>query len=705
MKKPTQIQFYAQAVIFIAAIALIVQLFPRHGSFRYDYNVGQPWGYDLLTAPYDFAILKDEEQLQAEQTKALQNFAPYYRLDLNTANTQINALKDFLNSTPTATEPYSTYLTAAITEVYNIGIAGSLDIDTMTAAGYTQVHVLPLGSSSAITKNLSELFTIRSAYQHIVASCPANLNKQQLEKLNINYFLTENLSYDSLLSNRDHAELLRSVSTTTGMVKAGSHIIDRGEIVTTRTYRILNSLKYSYSHASLLPAASEAVKVTLFGKQFTLLSHTSFTLIGDIIAVTILLLLLFLYLYLFRPSIFAHTRNVVFILIMVLIPIVLASLTLRFTKFYIYIVPFALVPVIVRTFFDARTALFAHIITSLIASLIANSSFEFALLQITAGMTAVSSLKDMTTRGQLAMTAFYVFLCYTGIYVSYCLMVEGDITTVNPYYILAFALSSILLLFSYGFIFIFETIFGYTSAVTLMELTNTSRPLLQQLSDNAPGTFQHSLMVSNLISPAAKAINADILSARVGALYHDIGKLQHPEFFTENQAGGVNPLSQLDYEDAASRIINHVSDGVIMARSARLPHLIIDFIRTHHGNSHTQYFYNSYINEHNGQLPPQGAFSYQGPLPQTREQVLLMMADSIEAASRSILGSESNDLGAKLDALVDSIIDQQMNQGLYKQSPISFRDIETVRQVFKNKLRDIYHTRIAYPSITSHAKK
>lgn len=688
-----RIKIFARAVLFFATMALVVQLFPRHGSFRYDYNVGQPWSYDLLTAPYDFAILKDEETLQREQEEALNAYAPYFRIDVAKADSATRQFQLFIDNTSGISDACRNYLTTAIKNIYDTGIIGSLEADTLAKAGYQNIHILQDGSTNVRKHPLSEIYTIRSAYRHIIDNRPDNVPKEDIDILNVNYFLSENLSYDSAYSHRDHDETLKQVSLTAGMVKAGDHIVNRGEIVTQQTFQILESLKYSYANPD---ASFNANTETVTSRD----SSRVFTLIGDIIGVSVLFLLLALYLFLFRPAIFDSTKNVLFILLTVLIPILLASLTLRFTKFYIYIVPFALVPIIVRTFFDARTALFAHIITSLITAFFASSSFAFALFQITAGMTAVSSLKDLTTRAQMAHTALYVFLTYAATYIAYCLMIEGDPTAIKLSYLFAFFISSILLLFSYGFIFIFEKTFGYTSAVTLMELSNTSRSLLQKLSEDAPGTFQHATMVANLIAPAAKAINADSLVARVGALYHDIGKVQHPEYFTENQSPNENPLSELPLQQAASLIIAHVADGVTIAKAQNLPKVIIDFIRTHHGDSVTKYFYNTYVNTHNGERPDEGLFRYGGPKPFTKEQALLMMADSIEAASRSVVSNQSSDnLEQTLDKLVDSIIDQQMQEGLFADAPITFQQINIVRQVFKNKLHSLYHSRIAYPTI------
>jgi hypothetical protein len=358
-------------------------------------------------------------------------------------------------------------------------------------------------------------------------------------------------------------------------------------------------------------------------------------------------------------------------------------------------VPFALLPIIIRVFFDSRTALFAHIITVLIISFIVDNSFQFIILQISIGMVAVSSLKDMTQRSQLAQTALYIFLSYFLMYLAFEFIAEGDVERVHWQPVISFGISSLFLLFAYVLIYIFEKLFGLVSSITLVELTNINSDLMMRFAEVAPGTFQHTLQVSNLATEAAKKIGANSLLVRTGALYHDIGKMMHPEYFIENQMGGKNPLSELDLEDAARIVINHVADGVQLAKKSHLPEQIINFISTHHGTCRTKYFYNSFINQNPGVKPNEEVFTYQGPLPNNKETAILMMADAVEARSRSLqVYTEET-----INDMVEDMIDGQIADGQFKEAPITFRDVEIVKRVFKTKIKDNYHTRIVYPEL------
>lgn len=373
----------------------------------------------------------------------------------------------------------------------------------------------------------------------------------------------------------------------------------------------------------------------------------------------------------------------------------MTSIALHYPTLHYFMVPFALLPIITRVFFDSRTALFAHVIAILIISFMVDNAFQFALIQISVGMAAVSSLKDMTQRSQLAQTAFYIFLSYLAIYFAFELIAEGELERIHLQPILYFTISSGFLLFAYILIYIFEKMFGLISAITLVELTNVNSDLMMTFAETAPGTFQHTLQVSNLATEAAKKIGANSLLVRTGALYHDIGKMKHPEYFIENQLGGFNPLAEMEFEKAAELVINHVKDGVEIAKKSHLPEQIINFITTHHGRSITKYFYNSYVNENPDKIPNIASYTYPGPLPNSKETAILMMADAVEARSRT-LGIYTED---SINDAVEQMIDAQIADGQFKDAPISFRDVETVKSVFKLKIKNIYHTRIVYPEL------
>lgn len=660
-----------KGLIFTVLIIVIVELFPERKNFNYQFEIGKPWSYELVTASFDFPIYKTNRQIETEKQEILKNFVPYYFIDTVASNTHINKLtQDFQE-----TLPYQIFQTEfirkKISEIYSRGIISVQDFEKLNADHKKQIQIINPDRTSK-TVDISDLYTPKNAYELMLSVSP-----EPLKSLNLNHYITNNLKYDSLKSETAKTELLKNLSLTSGMVQAGERIIDRGEIVSTKDYQILVSLK----------KASEERKVSY--------RQTALVTIGRILIITGEILLLFLYVYLFRPRIFDEIRNIILISLLMVLMIALTAFIIKNTGFNYFILPYALLPVIVRVFYDSRTALFAHIITMMIIALMVDNSFRFLILQIFIGMAAVSSLKDMTQRSQLAQTALIIFLCYTGIYLAHEFIIEGELSKVHWLPILYFAISSTFLLFAYVLIYIFEKVFGLISAVTLVELTNINSDLMMEFAEKAPGTFQHTLQVSNLATEAAKKIGANSLLVRTGALYHDIGKMKNPDLFVENQMGEKNPLIDMDYETAAREIIKHVADGVEIAKKSHLPEQIIHFITTHHGFSKTKYFYNSYINANPDIKPNDDAFMYHGPLPDSKETAILMMADAVEARSRSL----KNYTVTNIDEMVDSMIDSQIADGQFKNAPISFRDVETVKDVFKLKIKNMYHSRIVYPEV------
>ncbi|MBP5307302.1 MAG: HDIG domain-containing protein [Paludibacteraceae bacterium] len=687
------VKIFARASFFLAALVLIVQLFPKRDSFRYTYTIGHPWNYSLLTAPFSFPILKDSTLLADEQARILKDFTPYFRIDRNVADRMSSSLRGNVEEGEA-----KEFLLQSLSYIYDRGVLSFADLDSLKAHGNQRIALIA-DNRTASVHTTDSFFTVQTAYEYIMNSHPAGIPQAYLQQLDINRFIAENIFLDQDITSRGRKELLHSVSNTNGMVQAGERIIDRGEIVTQRTAQILLSLEIASKENVLESDSSDDENKNSLPHWRQNLSSVQLSPVlsstGQVLLVGILLLQLFLYLYMFRPNIFNKMRDLLFILTMTIIPVVLVVLMVRYTARSVYYFPFALVPLVVRTFFDPRTALFTHFIVVLLTALFTFSPAEFILLQILAGMTAVAALRDLTTRAQLARAGAFVFVCYLGAYVGYALLTSSSLASIDPYRFLAFGVSSLLLLFAYGIIYLVERAFGYLSPVSLVELSNVNTPLLLRFSETAPGTFQHSLQVANLVTDAAKEIGANGLLARIGALYHDIGKLPHPEYFTENQLSGFNPLSSLKLQDASKRIINHVTEGYKIAKAHNLPQPVLEFIRTHHGTSRTAYFYNTWINTHPDEKLPDDAFRYEGPNPYTKEQVLLMMADAVEATSRSL--TEWSD--ASIDQLVDRIIDHQLSEGLYAKAPITFADIDTVKATFKAKLKTIYHTRIAYPSV------
>jgi len=666
-----QLQNISKIGLFALLVILIVLLYPSEDKFKYQFEIGKPWTYELITASFDFPIYKSEQQLAKEKEDILKDYTPYYKLDTSVINSQINKLLSDLQKKGETSPRIPTYIKTKFRTIYNTGIISVDDYNKLLEDKKMNIScILPNRVTHIIP--LSNIYTPRKAYEEIINDAPISL-----KSYDINMYLSENMKFDSITSEISKADMLKNLSLSSGMIQSGERIIDRGEIVTPSNYLVLRSLKIE----------SERRKTSL--------QQSSIVIVGEIVMILGLITLMFLYIYLFRPRIYDSMSNIVFILLVILLVVSLTAFTIRYTALSYYMVPFALLPIIIRVFFDARTALFAHIITVLIISFMVDNAFQFALLQITIGMVAVSSLKDMSQRSQLAQSALYIFVSYVLMYLAFECISEGDINRINWQHIIYFAISSVFLLFAYVLIYLFEKIFNLISSVTLVELTNINSDLMIQFSELAPGTFQHSMQVSNLATEAAKKINANSLLVRTGALYHDIGKIKHPECFIENQMGGKNPMTEIAYEDASKIIINHVADGVDIAKKYHLPEQIINFITTHHGLGKTKYFYNSFINAYPGVKPNEDIFTYPGPLPNNKETAILMMADAVEARSRSL--TEYTE--ASIDQMVEDMIDGQIAEGEFKDAPITFRDVELVKSVFKEKIKNIYHNRIKYPDL------
>lgn len=660
-----------KSFLFISVITIIAYLLPNQDSFKYQFEIGKPWSYDLITSSFDFPIYKSETQIQQEKKVILQNFVPFYKLDTAVLYEQYSRFKKDFYDKHGEQHQFDKLIWNKFKAIYDKGIVSAEQYQRLNEEKTLKINCI-LPDKVIHTLNSDEVFSPKTAYLEFMKSAP-----EKIGFYNINLYLTENLRYDSIISNLSKKELLKNLSLTSGIIQAGERIIDRGEIVNEELYLILNSMKIEYD------------------KRKSSFQRSTLVLIGEIIIITGLIVLFFLYLHLFRPRIFNDLNNLIFINLMILIMIGLSSVIIQYTSVSYFVLPFALLPIIIRVFFDSRTALFAHIITITIISLMVDNPFQFLLIQIAIGMTAVSSLKDMTQRSQLAQTALIILIAHFLIYLALEFMSEGELKRIYWQPLIYFTISSSFLLFAYLLIYIFEKIFGLISAVTLLELTNINSDLMMKFAEKAPGTFQHTLQVSNLATEAAKKIGANSLLVRTGALYHDIGKMKHPEFFIENQFGGNNPLSELDFEVAARTIIGHVYDGVEIAKKEHLPEQIIHFITTHHGLSKTKYFYNSFVNANPGKTPDESVYTYPGPLPDTKETAILMMADAVEARARSL----KNYTEESINNCVEDMINSQIADGQFKEAPISFRDVETVKAIFKEKIMNMYHTRIAYPEI------
>lgn len=667
--------------LFLLTVGIVYQLIPQKIQFDRQFAPGKPWSYDLLTASFDFPIFKDETELKREQDSILHYFVPYFNINQGLTKTQ---LSKFIKSSEAVdsvalSKNERELLATKLKQIYHAGIMSSAQMQDLQELGIESISVI---DSNLIAKEvpLTEVYTPRSAYDFL---CQTNtIDNKSLRACNLNHYLEENLTYDVNKSEQVRTKLLENISQTSGLVQAGQRIIDRGEIIDNHTFKILNSLKIITERDQISD------------------KNQYWVMAGELLLIIGLLLLFFLYLHLFRPLIFNSNRDILFIMLMVVGMIALASFIIRFTSFNVYIIPFALLPIIIRTFFDSRTALFAHIITILLTSFMVPAPFEFLLLQITVGMTVVSSLKEMSQRSQLIQTALLVFSSYSMMYLAISLIREGSLEKINWVVFGIFGLNGLLQLFAYGLIYIFEKVFGFLSNVTLVELSNINNKLLMEFSEKAPGTFQHALQVSNLATEAAKKINANTLLVRTGALYHDIGKMVNPMFFTENQTPNVNPLADMPLEEAAQIVIGHVAEGIKLADKYKLPGKIKAFILTHHAESKTAYFYNTLRNNFPDQAIDESKFTYPGPIPGSKETTIVMMADAVEASSRSLKDYNEQ----TIDELVERIINGQIANGSFKNAPISFKDVEIIKAIFKDKLKNMYHNRISYPELKSQKK-
>ena len=665
---------------FIFAIMLIAYFAPRESKVSYNESEGKPWRYGLVTAPFDFPIYKDEAQLEQERDSILKEYIPYYSVDKFRSE---RAITLFTNDAQAAETPaaYVQYVQRKMKEIYQAGLISATDYDKLEDSNLKQLYLINEDNVAAI-RNVNSFYTSKLAYEKLINDLPDNLQVYVIQSLNLNNYLYDNIILDSELSKKAKDELLMKVPFAEGNVLSGQKIIDRGEIVTSKTVHILNSLQ----------------KITEQKEGSG--TRKNWMIVGDIILIAALIMAFMTYLIFFRPREYYDRRNVLFMLMMI---VVLCVLTGVFVKlgFNVYIIPYAMATIMVRTFIDSRTAMLTHLITAIICSLMVPFPQEFLLLQIPVGFMCIFSLKDLSERSQLIKSSFFILLTYAFLYIGVTLALKGDIKQIDPLMFLYFAINFMFVMFAYLLVYICEKVFGFISGVSMIELSNINKPLLQQLSEVAPGTFQHSMQVSNLAAAVATRIGANAPLVRTGALYHDIGKMTNPAYFTENQIPGMNPHVGLSCKESAAIIINHVSEGIKIARKYNLPQQIIDFIATHHGTGKVKYFYNSYKNEHPDEDVNEADFSYPGPNPFTKETAILMMADTVEAASRSLKEYTEE----SISHLVDKLVDSQMHDGLLRNAPITFRDIEIAKNIFKEKLMTIYHSRIAYPELSKEAEK
>lgn len=668
--------FLTVACTLLVSVVTLIYFLPRESKFGYVYELNKPWHYPQLIASYDFVIYKTDDEVKRERDSVVRQFVPYYRVDSLVAEKQIAALrKDFYAGKFRGIPVY--YLPRLVENLRQIYARGILDVSDYEGFLKGDSHVLRLiRGQEATTGEVENFFTIRTAYDYLLNRDKDALSQEALRECNLNDYLAVNVKNDTAKNRLELQSELSQVSDNIGMVQSGQLVIDRGQIVNSEHMRILNSLKKE-SEQRMDPSRGYW-----------------FIFAGQVIFVILLISLLFTYLKLFRRDYFSSPHSVLLLFSFVTVFPIITYLMMAHHFYSVYLVPYALIPIFVRIFMDSRTSFMAVVTSSLLSALSLHSPFEFVLWQIVTGATVIYSLRELTERSQLLRTVLAVVVVGLVISIGYDLSqgLNGD--AFDRSRIVYMIIGGILLLFAYPLMYFVEKLFGFTSSVTLVELTNTNNPILRKMSKVAQGTFNHSMQVSNLAAEVADKIGAKAQLARTGALYHDIGKVLNPAFFTENQSG-VNPHDTISEERSAQIIINHVTDGLRLAEKYHLPQVIKEFIRTHHGTGLVKYFYIQYCNKHVGEPVDEEAFRYPGPNPQTREQAVVMMCDSVEAASRSLKEYTEE----SITQLVNRIVDSQLAEGHFKECPITFRDIADAKRTLIDSLKTIYHTRISYPEI------
>ena len=658
--------------LFLLSVVLIVFFFPKEASFKYDFQKNKPWFYDDLLAPYDIPVEKTTEQIAklTQQTKK----ELYFDFVPQRVEEKIQfAEKEVSTKSWDEADKYSILEKAKsmLTEIYRRGVVQKVpELDNYGDSTvffvqrnryYAEFALSDVYTPKTLSKYLNEKYAGKQ--RRLLA-----LLEKTLE------YKTENILFNRQETEKNYTQKLNQLFKSEEMVLKGQSIIKRGDIVDQHRFQVLKSFERKHKELHL----TQQIKWNIA--------------LGQTMLVSILIACLALYLIFFRRNLLQNNKNIVFLLLVVVGAVVLTSIVLEKNFFSVYAMPLCLIPIITRSFFDSRTAFFVLLIVTLLLGFVVPNGLHFMFIQIVAGMVGLYIFVNFRNRTQLFMTSLIVMFAYCVSYFALNLVIEGDFNKINWLVFAWLGIAAFLIVLAYPIIYLFEKLFGFVSDVTLLELADTNNKLLRELSRKAPGTFQHSLQVANLAEAAIHKIGGNALLLRTAALYHDIGKMDAPMYFIENQSTGVNPHDELAYEESAQIIINHVIKGVEIAKKHNIPDLIIDFIRTHHGTTKTEYFYRKYIDENPDEISPKG-FSYPGPIPFSKESAVLMMADSVEAASRSIKEPDVE----KLDALVETIITRQLNQGQFDNAAITLRDITLIKKIFKKMLMNIYHVRVEYP--------
>lgn len=667
--------FLSRTLLVLITVLLIVWALPRNESKQFRYDIGKPWMYGSFIAKFDFPIYKTDETIKEQEDSLLETYQPYYNYDPAVEKKQVSKfLADYQNGIPGLPHNYVRLIADRLHRLYQAGIMDTPEYNEAYRDSTSQVRLVSGNSAQSIS--LACVYSTLSAYEQLFIDEQIAMQRPILQRCNLNNYIEPNLIYDKGKSETERNDLLSSIPPASGMVMSGQKVIDRGDIVDKYTYRVLSSFEREIKRRSATQ------------------TQITNTIIGQVIFVTLMVFLFTMYLGLFRRDYFNKPRSIAMLYTLITLFPVVVSLMMRHNFLSVYMLPFAMVPIFVRVFMDSRTAFVCHVTMILICTTAVRYQYEFIIIQLVAGLIAIYSLRELTRRAQVFKTAILVGIGSTFVYLALQLMQDNDFSSMDHDMYYHFVVNAVLLLIAYPMMYIIEKMFGFVSSVTLFELSNTNRGLLRDLSEIAPGTFQHSITVGNLAAEIANKIGANALLVRTGALYHDIGKMKNPVFFTENQAG-VNPHDTLSYQESARIIISHVTEGVKLAERENLPTIIRDFIVTHHGTGITKFFYIKYKNEHPEEEVDPAPFTYPGPNPFTREQAILMIADGVEAASRSLPEYTEE----SISTLVNRMIDQDVTDGYFKECPITFRDLAIAKLVLIERLKAIYHTRISYPEM------
>ena len=654
--------------IFVASLSVIVYCCPRESKFRYDLSdiKDRPWSYDNLVAPFDYAIQKSTEELQDEKKDIQSNSIPYFRFDTTISNQNEQILStQFVSIAP----EFRREILIAVDKVYALGIRA-----VSNEVGKSSQDLV-----NVVFKNVVEEHHL-SEFQDPLAADSLVLTNLELEAkaawINRPYEpLSANIIFDSSLTNKSIRQAIDNISSSRGAITKGQIIVSRGEMVNEEIYKKIFSLNEEY-------------RLQRLGGRDWLITLAQILLVG------FCLFILFQFLRLFRREILAHDSRLLFILLLVVLTVCMSYIPASIENISLLALPFCILPVIIRAFFDTRLALFTHLLVIIMISInMPGDRFAFLVIQVLTGITTIFSIANLRNRSQLFISVIAILFAYFLLHVLLILITSGDFISIRGTDFVYYAISALLVLLAFPLIFLFEKIFGFVSDVTLMELADTNNPLLRELAEKAPGTFQHSMQVANLAEEAIRKIGGNSLLTRAGALYHDIGKAEMPIYFIENQAGGINPHDEMSFEESASIIISHVLSGIQKAKAAKLPDQVIDFIRTHHGTTNTTYFLALYKKNNPDIIVDEELFRYPGPIPYSKETAVLMMADAVEAASRALRQYDAD----SIDSLVENIIDIQADQHQFDNADITLKDISGIKKLFKKKLRSIYHVRVEYP--------